>query len=160
MFEVALEGLTADEMLLPGLLAGWSVKDVLAHVSAWDRRGTRWIVDAARGVNPDIPEPGATWADLDAINAREYAENRDRSLEDVLREFSASWPPLLEAVEALREDQLNWPVAFNTGEKLESAPLSTLVRWRYRHYRSHRAHIEAWTARRRGITLAVDETDK
>jgi hypothetical protein len=160
MFEVTLEALTLGEMLLPGVMPGWSVKDVLAHVAGWDRRGTRWIVDAARGLNPEIPEPGATWADLDAINARDYAAHRDRPLDGVLRELAESWPPLLEAIEALREEQLAWTVTFATGDKVESAPLSTLVRWRYRHYRAHRAHIETWTAQRRGIALPLDERDE
>lgn len=160
MFEVTLEALRPDEMLLPGIMPGWTVKDVLAHVAGWDRRGTRWIADAARGVQPEMPEPGATWADLDAINARDVAAHREQPLDDVLRELAESWPPLLQAVEALREEQLDWPVRIVTGDRTESAPLSTLVRWRYRHYRTHRAHIEAWAAQRRGTALPVDKTEE
>ncbi|MCC7207856.1 MAG: ClbS/DfsB family four-helix bundle protein [Anaerolineae bacterium] len=161
MFDIALETLTPDEMLLPGVMPGWTVKDLLAHVARWDRRGTRWIVDAARGVNPDIPEPDATWADMDAINARELAAHRDQPLDDALRELAESWQWLLAAVGALRDDQLGWMITYPLGDGIiESTPLATLVRWRYRHYRTHRIQIESWIAERRGMEPPVDVMDE
>ena len=73
----ALDGAVAQlrdaQKLEPVLDAGWSVKDVLAHISAWERTATRWLDEIDRGVMTQRPEVG----DVDATNARFYAAAKD-----------------------------------------------------------------------------------
>jgi len=38
-----LARLDDSQMVTPGVQGNWSVKDILAHMSAWDRRGMRWL---------------------------------------------------------------------------------------------------------------------
>ena len=40
----------------------WTVKDILAHISAWEIELLRWLEMAERGEPPDIPAPG-TWSE-------------------------------------------------------------------------------------------------
>lgn len=147
IFEVALEQIREPELYLRhGVLGVWSVKDIVAHVTAWDRRGTRWLEAYRRGEPLVMPEVGYTWADIDALNAHIYAQHRHDRLEDVLRAFEESFPPLLAAAEALTQAQINQPLTYHDGRALQTVHGGKLIVWRYQHYREHAAHIKAWLA--------------
>ncbi|MCA1850403.1 MAG: maleylpyruvate isomerase N-terminal domain-containing protein, partial [Acidobacteria bacterium] len=45
----ALEGLSEEEATRTGLNAQWSVKDALAHISAWEIEGARIIREIQEG---------------------------------------------------------------------------------------------------------------
>jgi hypothetical protein len=47
--EEVLATLSPDQMFLPGTSGGWTVKDVLAHISAWERRMIHWTGSYLRG---------------------------------------------------------------------------------------------------------------
>lgn len=154
MFEVALEQIAAPELYLRhGVLGVWSVKDIVAHVTAWDKRGTRWIEAFGRGEPFVMPEEGYTWAEVDALNARTYAEHRHDRLEDVLRAFHEAFPPLLAAAEALTQAQINQPLTYHDGRRLQTIHGGKLIVWRYQHYREHAAHIKAWLSNLREGTF-------
>lgn len=135
--EEVIAALTPDQMLQPGASGEWTVKDVLAHISAWERRMIYWIGSHLRGEAPDLPLP---W-DVERMNAETYAEVKDKPLAEVLEEFRQSYRDALALAESLNEGQLQtiytdtWPmgplwlgVAANTN-------------W---HYKEHRESIEAW----------------
>ncbi|MBU2611772.1 MAG: ClbS/DfsB family four-helix bundle protein, partial [Chloroflexi bacterium] len=67
--EETLARLTPDQMLQPGASGGWTVKDVLAHISAWKRRMISWTGSHLRGEPPDVPLP---W-DVERMNAETHA---------------------------------------------------------------------------------------
>lgn len=54
-----IEPLAAEQLDRAEIEEGWSVKDTLAHLTVWDKRGMKWIKDAARGKIPKIPEGSA-----------------------------------------------------------------------------------------------------
>jgi uncharacterized protein (TIGR03083 family) len=135
--EEVLAALTHDQMLQPSASGEWTVKDALAHISAWERRMLSWIGSHLRGEAPDVPLP---W-DVERMNAETYAQVKDRPLAEVLEEFHRSYREALTLAESLSEEQLQtaytdtWPmgplwlgVAANTD-------------W---HYKEHRKDIEAW----------------
>jgi len=144
LLETILEQITEEAMLIPGVEGDYSVKDIIAHIAVWDRRGTHWIESAARGETPAMPVPGKTWADLDELNAQTYLEFRDRSLADVMEEFEDSYPPLLGAAQHFPEGEIARPITFFNGTSHETMPAGRLIAWRYRHYRSHGFRIRAW----------------
>ena len=90
----AWEGLLAqigeDRMEEPGVAGSWSIKDVIAHLTAWRRRTVGRLESVARGK----PEPAHEWpADLhedDEINAWFHARDRGKSVREVLSESSNS----------------------------------------------------------------------
>jgi len=144
MFEVSYESLTAAEMERPGVMGAYTVKALIAHVTAWDVRGTAWIAAAGRGEVLQIPLPGHTWADLDAINAADHAAHEGQPLGAVLAAFAAAFPPLLAAVESLSQAQILTPITYFNGVAEETMRVGQLVAWRYHHYREHAAHIRDW----------------
>src|ERR1700694_1058129 len=61
---------------------GWTAKDVLAHVSAWERRLLLWIERWRTTANPQRPEPGVTFAEGDMLNERDYLAATDLPVAD------------------------------------------------------------------------------
>ncbi len=140
--EELLARLTPEQMNQPGVDNEWSVKDILAHLTTWDKRGMAWIAAATRGETPTMPEDGATWEDTDALNAAIWQANRARLLDEVLADFQQGQRQLVAQIEALSEEDLHRRIRGQP--RGGPAVVSTLVKWRYRHIRAHRRPIEAW----------------
>lgn len=140
--EHVIKTLEEPELTGPVLDDGWSIKDAIAHITAWERRMLRGIEAWKRGDTPAWPEPGATMADVDRLNERDLAANRDRPLGDVLSEARASYAAIVSAVEALPAQELASPTPWSN-----TYPLALLVRANTdEHYREHLDLIEAWWA--------------
>jgi hypothetical protein len=104
--EATLDKLVPSQFHETGVEGDWTVKDLLWHLSAWQRLLIRWTQALQRGDIPDRPPPGEDWSDLDALNHSMYLENLDRALDETLDEFYASQRDTIELVESLSEDQL------------------------------------------------------
>ena len=104
------------------------------------------IATTLTGGIPAWPEPGATLADVDRINEREYLASRDVPLADVLRGAELAYGRALALVESLTESQLNDAGAFGwTAER--NFALAGIVRANTdQHYDEHREQIGAWLA--------------
>ncbi len=103
--EAAVATLT-DEALhaeTPGM-PGWTRKDVLAHIEYWHRHSTAVLAGVRSGEDPD-PDTGEPF-DIDALNARVLAENRDRPGADVREGEEASFHQLVTAVETATDREL------------------------------------------------------
>jgi hypothetical protein len=118
----------------PALDDGHSVKDLLAHISLWERLCAKWLEAVARGETPDRPEV----IDVDATNARDHAAAKDAPLAEVLAESSVTYQALLDAVDALSDADL-------ADEQRFGWPAWQLVRVNSdEHYREHIDQITAW----------------
>jgi hypothetical protein len=149
------EGLLAEvgeeRMEQPGATDDWTFKDVVAHLSGWQRR-TLDRLQVARRDEPVVPPP---WpAEFDAIADEDeqvqrindwlYAHNRDRSLSDVLAESRGQWDELREVVGALPEAVLNDTKRF-PGLEGESLAQSIVSGSLFGHFHEeHEPTIRAW----------------
>lgn len=140
--EKTLEWLSTEQMTQPGVESDWSVKDILAHITDWERRMVQWIEESLRGETPERPAPGMTWEDLDRLNEQTYLANKDRPLGEVLADYRSSYQRALETVEALTEKDLIDPERF---EWRAGDPMWHMVAantwW---HYKEHRETISNW----------------
>ncbi len=82
----------------------WSAKDHLAHLAWWRWRSARVLESVGTGGEPPARSP-----DDASQNAIIYAETKDKSAADVLRDARASWSALEEAIEASTEEDLVRP---------------------------------------------------
>jgi hypothetical protein len=132
--DAAIGKLSDAEKLKAALDDGWSVKDVLAHISAWERTATSWLDVIARGETPERPEV----RDVDATNARFYAASTDAPLAAVLDESRASHAEIVAATERLSDAQLNdkQPLGFKLWRMIDGNSAE--------HYREHTRQIAAW----------------
>jgi hypothetical protein len=104
--EQNLAGLKREDMLKPGVVREWSVKDVLAHLADWEAHMLVWMEAARRGDPVAEIEPGLNWKQFDAFNQRIYARHRDQPLEEVEAYFHDTHCQFMEMVERMPEDEM------------------------------------------------------
>jgi uncharacterized damage-inducible protein DinB/predicted RNase H-like HicB family nuclease len=92
-----LMGLDEDMLTRMLVLDGWTIRDILAHIAAWDRWEYQTMRQMAEGESPDF----ATVQDVDRFNAAVVAAWRERFLGEVLAELEdarATWVAWLQAL--------------------------------------------------------------
>src|ERR1700682_1569184 len=77
----AIEGLSDAALLEPGVVGDWSIKDILAHLSAWERRLAQRVTGQ--------PENGSDLG-TPAFNEQVYRAHRSHSVAQVQQESEAS----------------------------------------------------------------------
>jgi hypothetical protein len=142
--EQAIGRLRDEQMTAAG--AGWSVKDLLAHITAWEQVLLRCDLQGrsfAEAARMDEATAAAT-ANMTAetgLNDYFYQRDKNRPLPDVLADFRHSHQQLLAALDKLDAAALMRPEDPNDPE---SRPLiESIIGDTYAHYREHRATIEA-----------------
>ena len=105
-FERTIAGLTPQQMEIGALPGGWSVNDVIGHMSDWLLLMLDWIEKAEQGKTPDRL-PG-TYTDelLDEVNAAMIAVRKGGNLDDNLKEYRGLVGKALKMVQALPEEKL------------------------------------------------------
>jgi len=82
-----LARIPGDAMLRPRTQGDWSIKDVLAHIAAWEEEGRRRLALIARGRGDRIVWY-ETMAEVDRFNARAVKAARRVSLAATLRRLA------------------------------------------------------------------------
>ena len=143
-WEALLGDIGEDRMQEPGVQGEWSIKDIVAHLTAWRRRTVGRLEAVANGQ----PEPKAQWpADLkddDAINAWFHERDRSRSVRDVFSESKAVFQKLTSAIEKIPEEKLDDPKSFPW---MEGTPLSGAAFFGHFH-EEHETDMRAWLSRK------------
>lgn len=142
--ERTLSILTPEQMLIKNVQGHWSTKDTMAHLTAWLKRLIAWIERAQRGEEPHVPQEGYTWEDTDTINDLQYEADKDRSLNDVLADWRATYQQTYTLLESLSEDDL-FDSTFNG---LFSQPITALIIFNsYHHFGVHIEPLREWMLR-------------
>ena len=137
-FDELLNTIPEDTMEDPLLENGWSVKDTLMHIVAWEQRLIGWLNAVAQGDQPTLPAPGYTWDQMDELNAQTVIQQRHRSLQDILASFRASLSLIFMALDRYDDETLN---SQYLGE--ESVLWRYFAENTYEHYEEHGEEIRA-----------------
>jgi hypothetical protein len=121
-----LDEIGEENMTQPEVAGGWSIKDIVAHITGWRRRTVlrfRAALDPTVDMTPYWPAELDEDDEVDEINAWIYKANRDRPLADVLNDSREVFQQLVAEVSALSDEQLNDPQRFPwlEGERLTGA---------------------------------------
>ncbi len=140
--ERTLEKTPAQQMVTPGVMDDWTLKDLLAHITVWEQRMIRWLEQTVRDEVPEMLPPGMTWDDLDQWNEQTYQKHRHRDLDEVLADFELSYPQALNVVQDISEDDLIDPnrYAWRDGRPLWVMAAAN-TSW---HYKEHEDTITTW----------------
>jgi hypothetical protein len=139
-FNALLAPLSEAQLTTAGVNGAWSVKDNLAHISAW-QKSTLGMIQAVREhqlyVKPFPPEMSE-----EAINEHYFQQNKDRSLADVQGEFQERYQQMVQAIEGLSEEAWNEPQAW-----LRDKPIWMWIRGNGdEHYDEHYEIVQRWLA--------------
>lgn len=107
-----LAALTSDQLTEPGIVGPWSIKDVLAHLTAWEQLLLGWYAAGKRGEAPHTPAEGFTWRQIPALNQQIYEHHHGRPLDAILSEYHASYQQIREAVSTMSSAELFTPRVF------------------------------------------------
>jgi uncharacterized protein (TIGR03083 family) len=105
--EAALAGLDETQFLAANTCGTWSIKDVLAHLTACEAELVTGLSRVGRGQSPG--KVLYTGAEIQAQNEKWQAEYRDRRLDRVLADFRGVRKQLVRQLEALGDQELNAP---------------------------------------------------
>jgi hypothetical protein len=139
-WEALLDEIGEAHMTQPEVAGGWSIKDIVAHLTGWRRRSVRRF-QALLNHAPDFSPP---WPpelrEDDEINAWIYESNRDRPLTDVLSDSREVFQQLVETLNAFSEDELqNLRRILGLEEEQSSASLF------FAHFhQEHEPDMRAW----------------
>ncbi|HEY8293335.1 MAG TPA: ClbS/DfsB family four-helix bundle protein, partial [Thermomicrobiales bacterium] len=131
-------------MTLPDLHGGWSVKDEVAHVTAWEARVLTVLRAVLAGEAPPHPPLVGDEARIEAMNADVFALSQQRGLVDVLIERDRTHTAFVHAVEELPDEAVfdAHRFAWMGGDPLMAAIAGDT----YEHYPEHRRNIQRWRA--------------
>ncbi|MBN2083927.1 MAG: ClbS/DfsB family four-helix bundle protein [Anaerolineales bacterium] len=107
--EKALEPLTERQITAIRRTTKWSIKDVLAHLSAWEQMVIGWYETGRKGRTPAVPSEKYNWGQLPALNKEIYEKYRARSLKAVLRRFHESYAEVQKTIKGISEADLFTP---------------------------------------------------
>lgn len=137
-FLQAISGLTPEQMRIPGAVGYWSVKDVLAHIVAWESEMVTALNQIQLGRVPKI----IYIDDIDEWNEEQYHINASRSLEAIMEDFSGVHKMLIRMLEDFDEQALTDNRRYTW---MEGEPLFYLLEENvYLHQREHAEEIREW----------------
>lgn len=126
-----IENLPEAQLTAPDLPNGWSVKDVVAHISAWEWRCASLLDEAHDSDLPLQAEP-----DVDALNKEAYEDRKNWSWEEVDFDSRAAHRSLLAAIRQMPPRRLQNDVV------ARSIAIET-----WGHYEEHLQDLRRWRAR-------------
>ncbi|MDH4209190.1 MAG: DinB family protein [Anaerolineae bacterium] len=137
----ALEGLSEEDLQSPLASGEWRIRDMLAHISHWNRWGLNRLRQMVKYGPETISSPSF---DAEEIN-RHVAEAWGlHPVKDVLMEFENCYEDVVSYVHAL-------PAEWTEGEWQLRGKAMTLKKWfafATSHERGHAEDLRRWRARR------------
>ena len=115
-WQALLDDIGEANMTQPKVAGGWSIKDIVAHITEWRRRTVKRFqakLNHTTGITP--PPWPSELQDDDEINAWIYETNRDRPLADVLSDSRDVFQQLAHTFDAFSDDafqelqRTDWP---------------------------------------------------
>ncbi len=130
----AVDGLSAEQWAAPTAAAGWSVKDVFAHL-AYNQPGQ------ARLIRNIVEGKGGTPANFDLAyyNKRGVEKQREKTVEQMRADLAAGHAETLALLDTLSDAQLD--VQGNHASVMRLVSIEEIVRTIARHDREHTGHI-------------------
>lgn len=124
-FKASYGGMSDSQLLEPGVTGAWSVRDILAHVTAWEEEALKYLPLILEGGKP--PRYSVTYGGIDAFNARMTEQKSGLSLAEVLAQQDETHKRLIALVQSVPEDQFARETRFRRRLRLDT----------YGHYPQH-----------------------
>ena len=140
----AASAIDPAQALVPGA-DGWSVKDQVAHVSAWERSLLALLTGESRATAIGFTADEYASADIDQMNARIVEAAADLSLAEALARAEVTHADLLAVLDRLSWEDLHQPY---THFQPNSQPDEDLpvIEWvlgnTVEHYAEHQGYLE------------------
>jgi hypothetical protein len=101
-----VDALPPSDREAPGACDSWSVKDILAHLDAWDRMWLHWERAGVRGEPTSMPAEGFTWAQTPALNERIRADTAGARWDEVSERLRDSHSRIMTVLSGYSDEDL------------------------------------------------------
>ncbi len=146
-FVEIIDALPSRQRTEPGVWGeGWTVIDLVAHLTEWEQMFLRWHRAELAGEQPDMPAPGYRWSETPRLNHEIWRKHKNDSWKKVRAAFDASYAEILSLAKGLSEEELLEPGHFAWTKK---NPLTTYLGANTAsHYRTAAKILKRWQRRR------------
>lgn len=135
-----IKGLSQEDLLIPGVVGEWSLKDILVHLTRWEAELVKLLWQAKQGQKPTTVH--FSQESVDEVNERWFLQSTSRPFDVVWDDFTTVREQTIRRVEAFGEQELNDPQYYPW---LDGTPLWKWVATdSYEHEIEHLEDIRAW----------------
>ncbi len=139
-WDTLVDSLEPDQIDVAGVSGAWSVKDIIAHIT-WFEREMVGLLRVRALVGSEL------WQfSPDRRNEAVYQRNRYRPLDDVLADAAQVREELLGELQLLEDRDLVDPERF-PGMPGDWKPWKVIAGNTFEHYRDHRHDVQTWLAK-------------
>lgn len=135
-----LEKFSHEQMVIPGVIEAWSMKDLLVHLTRWEAELVKLLWQAKRENQPTTIH--FSQESTDAINERWFQESKTRDLEIVWQDFITVREQTIRRVNEFSDTELVKAGHFKWSQG------KSLWEWiaadSYDHEAEHRENILTW----------------
>jgi len=145
-WEELLASMSEEQITTAHPVSTWSVKDVIAHLRAWQQRSIARAEAALLNKEPEFPrwpaelDPNSEGA-TEQINAWIYETHREQSWSSVHQDWKEGFLRFLELGDAIPEKDLLEPGRYPW---LKDHPMSFILLASYEHHHEHLETLLAW----------------
>ncbi len=138
-WEELLAGMSEEQITARNLPSDWSIKDVIAHLWAWQQRSVARNEAALHNREPNYLWGPAAFADdpeedVDQTNTWIYETNRDKPWRTMYADWRGQFQRFLQLTEQIPEKDLLDPQRYAW---LEGYPLSASIQASCEHHEEH-----------------------
>lgn len=126
--------LSDSQMMKPGVMDSWSVKDILAHVTTWEEEALKYLPLIITG---GTPPRYIQYGGIDAFNAQMTEKKRSLALSEVLKQLDETHNRLIDYIWSVPEEHFTRETRFRHRLRLDT----------YSHYPIHTKAIREWRER-------------
>ncbi len=142
----SFEGLRDDQMAQPGVCGDWSVRDLLAHLAAWDRATTEAFRLMLKGERPRLLDLEDD--EIQEFNVEHHSQTLNSSPEEVRAELDVSREEMVGVLKDIDNAALFVPAP---GDEHADLSIASCLSVQVAHDEEHAEMIEDWRER-----LAID----
>jgi len=113
----------------------WRIRDIVGHISIWDRQVAKSLIAFKAGEDWSIPD-----FEEDAFNQQQVLEGRKLNAQQVLSEWEQARKDFIATVQAIPIDRFPGDVLYPWGD--ERGSITNLVQYMIDHDIEHRSEIE------------------
>jgi hypothetical protein len=145
-WEDLLANISDEKLSSVGQPSRWSIRDVIAHLWAWQQRSLARLEAAVHDRAPEYPQwppelDPESEADTDRINAWIYQTNRERSWQDVYHDWRKGFLRCLEVADRISEKDL---LDGGRYQWLKGHTLASVLIASYDHHQEHLEIVRGW----------------
>lgn len=147
-FQAYLKSLTPEQLTGPTDAEGWTAKDHITHLAAWEDGIAALLRKQSRQEQMGLDDTLWASGSFDAQNAVIRDQHKHKSLDEVMQYFTDAHQRLVEAVQSLTDDDLKRSYDYYAQKPGVDDSPDRMVIWSivgnsYGHYEEHQPWIDA-----------------